>query len=537
MAVVVACGNDGDYMRRRLTELQAKNLADSLLTNDSLALHLCEYFDAHGTSNEKMLAHYLLGRTYADMGEAPRALDCYYNAISFADTTASDCDYHTLIGIYGQMSVIFHQQNLPQDEIQAIKQYAYYTLMLGDTINHIIYQGQLIAPYFLLDEKDTVLQIIKDVNQQLEQRGCTDFPPLNLGTAAYIYTERGELEKASEMLGKYESISGMIDENKNIASGWESYYWIKGLYELKIENVDSAEYYFRKAIQHGDFQTVTYAYNGMLRVFQQKRNLDSIIHYSFQYEHALKVLHDHMRIDAIHQAVTLYNYSRSAKIAEQEAHKRRVVWCWLIVIVVSGLFVGFVSIFFYRKDRKKKRQIVAELKTAIATTWSEKQQVKRELEILKSKNYESLFDEKVHKASELEKRIVELEQEIGRYKGLNQENHLDDFKNSSIVNVFAKKSLFTKEHPLPNKSEWGVLVRQFKVDMPAAYQFFVTGNPLSQLELYTCILLLLDYEEGVIVGLTKSSSSTISIAKRRANQKLFNEKSATLLRYNLKRII
>lgn len=537
LAVVVACGSDGTYMRQQLAELQDKNLADSLLTNDSLALNLCEYFDNHGTSNEKMLAHYLLGRTYADMGEAPRALDCYYDAISLADTTAADCDYHTLIGVYGQMSVIFHQQNLPQDEIQAIKQYAYYTLLLGDTINHIIYQSQLIAPYYLLDEKDTVLQIIEDVNQQLEQRGCTEFPPLNLGTAAYIYTERGDLEKASEMLDKYESIDGMIDENHNIAAGWESYYWIKGLYELKIENIDSAEHYFRKAIQYGDFQTVTYAYNGMLRVFQQKRNLDSIVHYSFQYEEALEVLQDHMRTDAIHQAVKLYNYSRSEKIAEQEAYRRRVAWSWLIGIVVLGLFLGLISYYYYRKEKKEKRQIIVELRTAIATTRSEKQQVERELEILKSKNYESLIDEKEHKACDLENRIVELEQEIGIYKAASQQNHFEDFKNSSIVNVFEKKSLFTKEHPLPNKSEWGVLLRQFKKDMPAAYQFFAKGNPLSQLELYTCILLLLDYEEGVIAGLTKSSSSTVSIAKRRANQKLFNEKSATLLRYNLKRII
>jgi len=357
LAVVVACGSDGTYMRQQLAELQDKNLADSLLTNDSLALNLCEYFDNHGTSNEKMLAHYLLGRTYADMGEAPRALDCYYDAISLADTTAADCDYHTLIGVYGQMSVIFHQQNLPQDEIQAIKQYAYYTLLLGDTINHIIYQSQLIAPYYILDEKDTVLQIIEDVNQQLEQRGCTDFPPLNLGTAAYIYTERGDLEKASEMLDKYESIDGMIDENHNIAAGWESYYWIKGFYELKIDNVDSAEYYFRKALPVNDIEVRFNAYKGLLKVYQLRQNIDSIANYSLLYENSLDSLHNRMRTDAISQSAALYGYTRSEKLIEQETQKRREAWYWFFGLLVCGLLAGVFAFWLYKNSQNEKRRL------------------------------------------------------------------------------------------------------------------------------------------------------------------------------------
>ncbi|WP_197020319.1 hypothetical protein [Prevotella sp. P6B1] len=58
-----------------------------------------------------MLAYYLQGRVYADMGEAPQALQAYYTAIENADTTSSDCDYNTLIPIYGQMSQLFHQQS------------------------------------------------------------------------------------------------------------------------------------------------------------------------------------------------------------------------------------------------------------------------------------------------------------------------------------------------------------------------------------------------------------------------------------------
>ena len=75
---------------------------------------------------KKMLAYYLLGRAYSDMEEAPEALQAYYDAISMADTTNTSCDFSTLTVVYGQMSRIFHKQNLPEDEIWALKHYVEY---------------------------------------------------------------------------------------------------------------------------------------------------------------------------------------------------------------------------------------------------------------------------------------------------------------------------------------------------------------------------------------------------------------------------
>ena len=117
LLTVVAC-TDGDSMRRQLQALQARNQADSLMTDLSQATRLCQYFDSHGTPNERMLAHYLLGRTYADLGEAPQALDAYHTAADCADTTAQDCDYRLLARIHGQTADIFLSQNLPYEMLE-----------------------------------------------------------------------------------------------------------------------------------------------------------------------------------------------------------------------------------------------------------------------------------------------------------------------------------------------------------------------------------------------------------------------------------
>ena len=107
-------------MQKLLEQTLATNRSGELFTTDSLTQRLVDYFDRFGTSNEQMQARYLLGRSLFDMGEAPKSLQAYYDAIEAADTTRTDCDFYTLQVVYGQMARIFHEQNLPNDELWAV---------------------------------------------------------------------------------------------------------------------------------------------------------------------------------------------------------------------------------------------------------------------------------------------------------------------------------------------------------------------------------------------------------------------------------
>ena len=132
--LLAACGENHQQMVLQLEELERQNRADSLMLNDSLALHLADYFDRHGSANERLRAHYILGRTYADMGEAPAALSAYLDAADCADTTQADCDYRTLSRVYGQMSSVFYQQNLMEDYIAACDKSTNYAWKSKDTL-------------------------------------------------------------------------------------------------------------------------------------------------------------------------------------------------------------------------------------------------------------------------------------------------------------------------------------------------------------------------------------------------------------------
>lgn len=523
-------------MRYYLLLTQAQNKADTIFTSDSLQRILVNYYDGRD-ANDAMLAHYLLGRAYQDMGEAPKALECFHDAIDHADTTTANCDYRTLIGIYGQMASIFHLQNLPQDEIEAVDKYLYYIKETGDTLQYLWNRIHIVKPYYLLGRKDAILEIVHDNSKKLTALGYKkEAATSHTLTAAYIHVERKQFEEAAKLIKFYEQESGLFDKNGNVRKGREVYYWVKGFYELGINRVDSAETYFRKTFQSNRIDNLSNAYKGMLAVYQRKHNIDSIVKYSQLNEAALDSLHNRMQTDAIQQSSSLYNYTRSQQIAKQETAKRREAWQWFWILFATVAIASVAAIRFYRKRQRERKERILQLSSALSAVRTEQLTVQNELRLLKDRNYESLIAEKERREQTLTQRIAELEAEAN-VPNEPVENHFDDFKNSQIVAVFAKKSLFTREHPAPNKSEWNALVRQFQKDMPAAYKAFHAGKKLSPLELYTCILLMLDYEESTIVGLTETSSPAVSTAKSRANQKLFGEKSAVTLKYNLEKTI
>ena len=106
-------------MQYHLHRLNAQNKTDVTFTSDSLAKELADHFDHHGNTNKRVLAHYLLGMAYSDMGEAPKAINSFQDAIDAADTTVTEFNFHQLSCVYSQMATIYRRQLLLTNEIDA----------------------------------------------------------------------------------------------------------------------------------------------------------------------------------------------------------------------------------------------------------------------------------------------------------------------------------------------------------------------------------------------------------------------------------
>ena len=160
-------------MRYQLLYHKAMNKADIPFTSDSIMKQVAEYYESHGSANDRMLAYYMLGCIYRDLREAPIALEYYNKATEQADTTSQDCDYATLCRVYNQMGMLFEKEHLPYQELSAYNKATKYAYMAKDTINAIIYfQAKSDALYFL-EKKDEAVRNNLYAAKQLKKHGRT----------------------------------------------------------------------------------------------------------------------------------------------------------------------------------------------------------------------------------------------------------------------------------------------------------------------------------------------------------------------------
>lgn len=115
LAFIDSVTGSGDLSRAskmKFTLLKAKARNKLYLPADTAMLGtLAEYYDDHGTANDRMLTHYIIGCSYIDRNDAPRALQSFQDAIEMADTTDTECDYETLLKIHSQTAQLLHEQN------------------------------------------------------------------------------------------------------------------------------------------------------------------------------------------------------------------------------------------------------------------------------------------------------------------------------------------------------------------------------------------------------------------------------------------
>ena len=218
---LTACTTDHEAMQQRLKYVSDCNRADTVFTERWLPTvdSLVSYFDRHGSANDRMMAHYVQGRVYHDMGEAPQALECYQRAAEQADTTRSDCDFYTLTAIYGQMAVLFHSQYLPTDEMYAIMRSEHFALKDGDTLSAIKAYELRERPYYLQSDTNKVMAIKVEVRNRYIKLGEQEKAARTFRVPISIYLDRCQYEQAQKAMRIFEKESGWFDDSGNIKKG------------------------------------------------------------------------------------------------------------------------------------------------------------------------------------------------------------------------------------------------------------------------------------------------------------------------------
>ena len=248
-----SCTGKSDRMLALLEQAEEMNRTDQPFQSDSIGKALVSYYDHWWHSPYlRLRAYYMLGSAYRDMGEAPAALHYYNLATEQVDTAHADsATYATLFRVYGQMAVIYGQQNLPKEHLHAYLNCSKYALLAKDTINHYLGLEHTVVSYYSMDDTTQAIQTSEKVHQLYLQHGLKEKAARVYPTAIYISLLNGNFPRARRYMDIFESESGLFDKERNIAQGREQYYNSKGLYYKGTGKLDSAEYYFRRLLPYG----------------------------------------------------------------------------------------------------------------------------------------------------------------------------------------------------------------------------------------------------------------------------------------------
>ena len=502
-------------MRYELLRHKAMNKAYISFTSDSKMKEVVDYYDRHGSANERMLANYVLGCVYRDMHEVPLALEYYNKAAEQADTTAADCDYGTLYRVYSQMGFLFSKQYLPYQLLDAFGKAEKYAYLAKDTLNAIInYQNKGDA-YDYLGKKDSVVAINLRSANMFKRIGDNYNAAIALGCNYSYYIEKQDSVNAKKAFEAYFSTG--YEGNSNYGDAKAFLLCEKGRYYMFVSRLDSAFSCLNQSLKLSKSYSNKAAATKVLAQYYARVNKPVL---AMKYALKSSEYNDSdllaVRESQLQQIQAMYNYGRNQEIARKAELKAERITMLVYVLIAGGVVIFLLLTYLYLKQLKKKKEKILVTKHLYDDSLLKLRQKQEELELLRTVNDRKIADV-----------IKEKEQTINKLKE-DLKDIRDKYSNSSLsdVDILLKESSIYKRikylelHPKETmrENDWIELEETIEQLIPSFIPLL--KNRLNVIAYRICLLVKLEISTSSIAILLGLSSSAISKYRKVMLEKL-----------------
>ena len=502
-------------MRYELLRHKAMNKACITFTSDSVMKEVVDYYDHHGSANERMLANYVLGCVYRDLHEAPMALEYYNKATEQADTTAADCDYGTLYRVYSQMGFLFSKQYLPYQELNAFDKAEKYAYLAKDTLNAIInYQNKGDA-YGYLGKKDSVIAINLQAAKLFKKHGNDYAAAIAFGCNYDYYIEKKDSINAKKAFEAYNSTGYEGNSNYEDAKAYVLYQ--KGTYYLFVNKQDSAYDNLSLSFKMCKSYSIKAATTKALAQYYAKVNQPAM---AMKYALQSSEYNDSDLIEArktqLQQVQAMYDYSRNQEIAKNAEQKAERSTRMNYMIVLSCLMLFLLLSYIYRKQIAIKKKKIAVSKLLYEDSLLKLKRLQDERAKLVAENDNKLAQVIMEKENTISKLKAEITHIQERYS-LSSVSVADlILKDSSIY----KKIKFIEVHPKEKMCEedWKELADTIEEVVPNFIP--VLKNKLNDKDYQICLLVRLGFSTSLVARLLGLSDAAISKSRKTMLKKI-----------------
>ena len=502
-------------MRYELLRHKAMNKACITFTSDSVMKKVVDYYDNHGSANERMLANYVLGCVYRDMYEAPMALEYYNKATEQADTTAADCDYGTLYRVYSQMGFLFSKQYLPYQELNAFDKAEKYAYLAKDTFNAIVnYQNQG-EVYAFLGKKDSVIAINLQAAKLFKKHGNDYVAAIAFGCNYNYYIEKKDSINAKKAFEAYNSAGYEGNSNYEDAKAYVLYQ--KGTYYLFVNKQDSAYDNLSLSFKMCKSYSIKAATTKALAQYYAKVNQPAMaMKYALQSSEYNDSDLIGVRKTQLQQVQAMYDYSRNQEIAKNAEQKAERSTRMNYMIVLSCLMLFLLLSYIYRKQIAIKKKKIAVSKLLYEDSLLKLKRLQDERAKLVAENDNKLAQVIIEKENTISKLKTEITHIQERYS-LSSVSDADlILKDSSIY----KKIKFIEVHPKEKMCEedWKELADTIEEVVPNFIP--VLKNKLNDKDYQICLLVRLGFSTSLVARLLGLSDAAISKSRKTMLKKI-----------------
>ena len=549
---VDSIGDRSLSMRQRMHLASAQNKLYKPMPSDSAFQEVVDYYDRHGSANDRMQAHYLLGCIYRDRKEAPKAIRCYQQAIECADTVREDFNSRMMVIVYAQMAELYQKQHLYDQSLEMSRRQKHFCEQASDSIMNIRCDEYRIGTEYMQKKYQKVADGLLQIRQRYLSAGSPYLAARCLFTCIFANAKLEKWNKVDSLLGIYDAEDSLVNKDKEVVSGNVLYYYVKGRVLLNRHQPDSAFHFFRKLRKDASNWNQRQAlYKGLSLYFEQTGRKDSALIYSRYHAAAVDSDYSESSSRELQHIQAMYDYESQQKqslLAKEELrkqkHKSRLIGFVLLSLIISAVVVWH----FYRlrvqkqlllneKKREKLERELLEMEKDLQKNIKSFSELKTDYEQLLL-SYRSETERTAHERHKVlsqiedyQKKMEELKWTISKQNSLivtsqKEQSALDDYKRKNLNDeqlIITLKSK-ARSRRLPSAKEW----EELQTLVTQLYPSFISQlqenvHSLSDTELYVCLLVRVKFSPSAIAVLTSREKSSISNIRRRIYEKAHHD--------------
>ena len=497
-------------MRYDLMLIKSRDKAYIEHRNDSMIAPIVEYFTDHTDPDLTPLALYYAGRVYSDLGDAPRALDYYQQALTtIGDDTIAHYNIYKVC--LSQMSELFMYQRLYRYALESAEKAVDFSNELTLPIDYLT----IGKSYSLLNVHDSTYLFYKKAYEVASTRGDSSLIYRVQHQFIEYYYKIGDFKKADSIISKLNMEYILQDK--------EQLYSIISKVKIANNNYNAALPYLKWLVDSGNIHGKCYANAELANYYsKQNDNYKTSVKYLNKYIELLDSTNKLIQTDALAKAQGNYNYSLREKDNHklQQENSRKTM---IIVILSSILFSIVIITISIMRELKGKRTILSYrniiLKSLFKSTYITSSEYRDNLQRNVDKLSEELSivdDHKSALALKLAKSKLHLK-EMDVSIEERAENHLR-LMNSDIVIKFKNCLNNDKKHISPEM--WDELSKAVDSSYPEFTHKLIDICGINRNEFRISLLIKIEFLPSEIATLLCKSRVAISSTRKRLSESI-----------------